>query len=151
MNEKPTILMVDDSDNDLFLLRMAFKKAEFSVPLQEVHDGQEAIAYLKGEGRYSDRVGFPLPAIMFLDLNMPMKNGFEVLEWLRDQPGLKRLTVLVLTASMREEDAERAFDLGANWFAVKPSDIDTLVAMIRSLRDWMRHTQFPSLGEVAKT
>src|SRR5687768_14942356 len=133
MTEKTTILMVDDSENDLFLMRMVFKKAEFDCALPEVHDGAQAIAYLKGEGSYSDRGAFPLPAVMFLDLNMPMKNGFEVLEWLRSQPGLKRLTVIILTASMREEDAERAFDLGANWFLTKPSAMEDLVAMIRAL------------------
>jgi CheY-like chemotaxis protein len=150
MNEKPTILTVDDSENDLFLMRLAFKKADFDCALLEVGDGAQAIAYLKGEGPNSDRAAFPLPTVMLLDLNMPITNGFEVLEWLRGQPGLKRLTVIVLTASMRAEDAERALDLGANWFIVKPSDIESLVAMIRTLRDWMQFTQFPSLTEAAK-
>jgi len=72
MNEKHTILLVDDSENDLFLMRMAFKKAEFNVPLQEVHNGEQAIAYLKGDDPYSDRDKFPLPAVILLDLNMPM-------------------------------------------------------------------------------
>lgn len=150
MNEKPIILLVDDSENDRFLMRMAFKKAALDCALPEVCDGEEAIAYLKGESPFGDRDEFPLPTIIFLDLNMPMKNGFEVLKWLRDQPGLKRITVLVLTASMREEDAERAFDLGANWFLIKPPDLENLVAMIRTLRDWMRYTQFPTLKEAAK-
>ena len=149
MNGKPTILLVDDSESDRFLMCMAFKKAGFDCALPEVCDGAEAIAYLKGEVSYRDRAKFPLPSVIFLDLNMPMKNGFEVLKWLRGQPGLKRIIVLILTASMREEDAARAFDLGANWFLIKPSDIDSLVAMIRTLRDWMRHTQFPSLTETA--
>jgi response regulator RpfG family c-di-GMP phosphodiesterase len=74
-----TILLVDDSEDDIALMRRAFKKAEFNSPIQEVHNGEEAIAYLKGEGAYSDRNQFPLPAIVLLDLNMPMKNGFEVL------------------------------------------------------------------------
>lgn len=144
------MILVNDSENDRFLMSMAFKKAGFDCALPEVCDGAEAIAYLKGEGSYADRDTFPLPTVMFLDLNMPMKNGFEVLEWLRDQPGLKRITVLILTASMREEDAERAFDLGANWFLIKPPDMESLVAMIRALRDWMRYTQFPTLNEAAK-
>src|SRR3990172_6437231 len=114
MNGRPTILLVDDSENDLLLLRTAFEKAEFNIPLQEVHNGAEAIAYLKGDDPYSDRNKFPLPAVMLLDLNMPMKNGFEVLTWVRAQTGLKRLSIIVLTASTRTEDIERAFDLGAN-------------------------------------
>ena len=145
MSEKQTILLVDDSENDLFLMRAAFKKAEFNNPLQEVHNGEEAIAYLKGDDPYSDRHMFPLPAVMLLDLNMPMKNGFDVLTWVRTQTGLKRLSIIVLTASMRTEDIERAFDLGANSFLVKPGNIDALVAMSRCLRDWIQINHFPAL------
>ncbi len=145
MNERATILLVDDSENDLLFMRAAFKKAEFNNPLQEVHNGEEAIAYLKGDGSYGDRSRFPLPMIMLLDLNMPMQNGFDVLTWVRAQAGLKRLTIIVMTASMRAEDVEQAFDLGANSFLVKPSNLEALTAMIRSLRDWVRINQFPSL------
>ncbi len=143
MTEKQTILLVDDGVNDVTLMRIAFKKAGFNNPLQEVHNGEEAITYLKGVGDYSDRDKFPLPAIMMLDLNMPMKNGFDVLAWLRTQPKLKCLTVVVLTASMRREDVERAFELGANSFLVKPSTIDDFTAMIGCLRDWLGYNHFP--------
>lgn len=146
MNEKQTILLVDDSEDDLFLMRTAFKKAEFESPLQEVRNGEEAIAYLKGDDPYSDRNKFPLPAVMLLDLNMPMKNGFDVLTWVRTQAGLKRLSIIVLTASMRAEDVERAFDLGANSFLVKPSSLEALATMIRCLRDWIQINHFPSLN-----
>jgi CheY-like chemotaxis protein len=113
--------------------------------VQEVHNGEEAIAYLKGETPYSDRDRFPLPAVILLDLNMPMKNGFDLLEWLRTQPVLKRITVVILTASMRREDVQRAFDLGANSFLVKPSAMEDLTAMIRTLGDWLRLNHFPPL------
>jgi CheY-like chemotaxis protein len=149
MNEQ-TILLVDDSENDLFLMRRAFKKAEFNVPLQEVHNGEEAIAYLKGDDPYSDRNKFPLPAVMLLDLNMPMKNGFDVLNWVRAQTGLKRLSIIVLSASERAEDLERAFDLGANSFLVKPSTLEALAAMIRCLRDWIQINHFPSLTDAVR-
>ncbi len=146
MNEKYTILLVDDSKNDLFLMRVAFKKAEFNIPLHEVHNGEEAIAYLKGDDPYSDRDKFPLPAVMLLDLNMPMKNGFDVLNWVRtQQTGLKRLSIFVLTASMRPEDVERAFDSGANSFLVKPGTMGELTDMIRCLRDWLQYNYFPSI------
>ena len=150
MNRQKTILLVDDSENDLFLMRAAFKKTGFDTALQEVHNGEEAIAYLKGEGPHSNRDKFPLPTVMLLDLNMPMKNGFDVLTWLRVQPGLRRLTVVVLTASMRIEDVERAFDLGANSFLVKPSAMEDLIAMIRCLRDWLQINQFPPLHEAVR-
>jgi len=145
MNEEQTILLVDDSENDRVLMRVAFKKAEFNTPLLEVHNGEEAIAYLKGETPYNDREKFPLPTVMLLDLNMPMKNGFDVLTWVRARTGLKRLSIAVLTASMRTEDVERAFDLGANSFLVKPSNLDELAGMLRCLRDWIQINQFPSL------
>ena len=150
MNEKHTILLVDDSENDLFLMRTAFKKAEFNVPLQEVHNGEQAIAYLKGDDPYSDRDKFPLPAVILLDLNMPMKNGFDVLNWVRtQQTGLKRLSIIVLTASMRPEDVERAFDSGANSFLVKPGKMEDLTDMIRCLRDWLQYNNFPPLDGAA--
>lgn len=150
MNKGQTILLVDDSENDIFLMRTAFKKAEFNSSLQEVHNGEEAIAYLKGEGTYSDRNKHPLPAVMLLDLNMPMKNGFDVLSWVRAQPSFKRLSITILTASTRLEDVERAFDLGANSYLVKPSDLEVLAAMIRCLRDWMQYNHFPPLNEAVR-
>jgi CheY-like chemotaxis protein len=150
MNEQQTILLVDDSKIDLVLMGAAFKKANCSNPLQEVHNGEEAIAYLKGEGPYSDRNKFPLPAVMLLDLNMPKKNGFDVLAWVRAQPVLKRLAIIILTASMRIEDVERAFDLGATSFLVKPISLNTLAAMLRCLCDWVQISQFPPLNEAGR-
>lgn len=150
MNEKRTMLLVDDSQDDLSLLRIAFKKAEVNIPLQEVHNGEEAIAYLKGESPFDDRTKYPLPAVMLLDLNMPMKNGFEVLRWLGSQPSLKRISVIILTASVRLEDVEQALDLGANAFLVKPTNLEGLVRMIRCLGDWIQINHFPPLNEAVK-
>lgn len=150
MNEKQTILMVDDSEDNLFLMRAAFQRAKCNHPLQEVHNGEEAIAYLQGEGPYGDRNKFPLPTVMLLDLNMPKKNGFEVLAWVRAQPVLKRLAIIILTASMRIEDVERAFDLGATSFLVKPLSLEELAAMLRCLGDWIQLNQFPPLDEVGR-
>jgi CheY-like chemotaxis protein len=129
------------------LMRAAFKKANYNSPLQEVRNGEEALAYLNGEGPYSDRDRFPLPAVMLLDLNMPKKDGFDVLAWVRAQPGLKRLAVIILTASMRSGDLERAFDLGATSFLVKPANLEALVAMIRRLCDWVQINHFPPLND----
>ncbi|MEY2429727.1 MAG: hypothetical protein QOJ40_2612 [Verrucomicrobiota bacterium] len=148
MNRRQTILLVDDSENDIFLMRRAFKKAEFDTLLQEVHNGEQAIAYLKGEGVYGDRSTYPLPSVMLLDLNMPMKNGFDVLRFARAQPELNRLSIIILTASMREADVEQAYDLGASSYLVKPSTIDALADMIRCLRDWIQINHFPPLNEM---
>ena len=151
MKVRRTILMVDDSANDLLLMRAAFKTAKCTDPLHEVGNGEEAIAYLKGEGPYADRNAFPLPVMVLLDLNMPKKDGFEVLAWVRAQPVLRRLAMFVLTASMRSEDVERAFDLGATSFLVKPGELVELTAMVRCLCDWMQMNHFPRLEGPART
>jgi CheY-like chemotaxis protein len=108
--EKQLFLLAEDSQNDVFLMQQAFKKAGLPNPIQVVADGEEAISYLKGEGRYSDRAQYPLPMAVLLDLKMPRMNGFEVLEWVRKQPNLKRVVVIILTASNRSSDADRAYD-----------------------------------------
>jgi CheY-like chemotaxis protein len=150
MNPKPTVLLVDDSRNDLFLTRAAFERAEFINPLQTASTGEEAIAYLKGEGPFRDRDKFPLPAVMLLDLNMPMSGGFEVLKWVGEQSGLKRLSVIVLSASTRPEDVEQAFELGASFFLVKPGTMNELMALTRCLRDWLEYNHFPPLNKTAR-
>ena len=147
MNERQTILLVDDSENDLRLMRVGFEKAEFNNPLQTARNGEEAITYLKGEGVYGDRNQYPLPAVMLLDLNMPMKNGFDVLHWVRTQPSLQRVSIVILTASMRTEDVKQAFELGAHSFLVKPATIEKLGAVLRCLRDWLQINHFPPLNE----
>jgi CheY-like chemotaxis protein len=148
MNDRHTILLVDDSENDIFLMRTAFKKAEFNIRLQEVHNGEQAIAYLKGEGQHSDRTLYPLPSVILLDLNMPMKNGFDVLSWVRAQPLFKYLSIIILTSSQRPEDVQLAFDLGASSYLVKPSSMESLAAMIRCLRDWIQLNHFPPLNDM---
>jgi CheY-like chemotaxis protein len=132
---------------DLGLMRDAFKQAKCNHPLQEVPNGEEAIAYLKGEGMYRDRNRFPLPIVMLLDLNMPKKNGYDVLAWVRAQPDLKRLAIFILTASLRNEDVERAFYLGATSYLTKPSNLETLAAMMTCLCGWIQINHFPPIQE----
>src|SRR5512141_3206255 len=110
MIEHPIFLLVDDSVNDTRLMRTVFERAGFAEPLRTAQNAETAIAYLRGEGAYSDRVQFPLPTAMLLDLNMPRQTGCELLEWIRRQPALKRLRVFILSSSSRTEDIERAYD-----------------------------------------
>lgn len=145
MNEQQVILLVDDSDNDLSLMRSACRAANFPAALKMVNSGDQAIAYLAGQGDYVDRSQFPLPTVMLLDLKMPMKDGFEVLEWVRAQPILKRLAIIILTASSRPEDVARAFDLGANSYLIKPTAMSSLIAMVCCLRDWLEYNRFPAI------
>src|SRR5882762_2084272 len=141
-------LLAEDSENDVFLMQRAFKVAGIPNPLQVVADGEEAIAYLKGDGRYESRGEFPLPAVVLLDLNLPRKNGFEVLGWMRAQPTLKRIVVLILTASNRSADADRAYDLGANFYLTKPGKFEDLVKMTKCLHEWVQLNHFPSVEPV---
>lgn len=140
---EPTLLIVDDCESDIFLVRRALKKAQVTCPVQEARNGEIAIDYLSGTGVFGNRHEYPMPGLMLLDLNMPMKNGFDVLEWVRSYPALNALVVIVTTASLRSEDVERAFTLKANSYLVKPSNMDALVNMVRSICDWTRINHFP--------
>ena len=143
MNEDPIILLVDDSEIDAILMRTVFERAGFAQPLQFVPGGEDAIAYLGGDGAYRDRDQFPFPTAVLLDLNMPRKDGFAVLAWIRRQPGLKQLRVYVLSASSRAEDIQRSYDLGANSYLVKPGNLDGLMHLAKTLVAWLRLSQFP--------
>jgi CheY-like chemotaxis protein len=143
---RQTILLVEDNDDDAFLMQCVFRKSGVSNPLQVVSDGEEAIAYLKGETPYTDRQKYPRPVLVLLDLNMPRKNGLEVLQWIRQQPELKRTTIYILTASSRSVDVKRAFDLGANAYIVKPSKVEALVKTIQTWHAFAQINSFPPVG-----
>ena len=136
INVTLNILVAEDNADDVFLLRHAFKRAGLDGPLFVVTDGVEAIAYLNGDGVFADRAAHPLPDLLLLDLNMPRKDGFEVLEWVRANPRWARLMVHVLTASSRVTDVERAYELHANSYTVKPNRMDQLAAFAVALRQW---------------
>lgn len=128
-----TILLAEDNSTDALMVQRAFKKAHLMNPVQVVDDGDKAVAYLSGQGPYADRDKYPLPVLLLLDLKLPRRSGLEVLEWLRGQEGLKRLPVVVLTSSKESADVNRAYDLGANSYLVKPVDFDPLLEMVKTL------------------
>jgi len=141
-----TVLLVEDDVNEVFLMQRAFQKAGLKNPLQVARDGQEAIDYLNHQGQFIDTMRYPSPALMLLDLKMPRKNGFEVLEWLRQQPGLKPLIVVVLSSSSLITDINRAYDLGANSYLVKPGDFDMLIQLVKTLDSyWLTLNQNPDM------
>jgi CheY-like chemotaxis protein len=144
MNKRSNILLVDDNKDDRLIMQLAFEQIPFDA-VQIACDGLEAVAYLKGDGQFSDRSKFPLPTVMLLDLKMPLMDGFEVLGWVRSQPRLKRLPVFTLTSSNRPEDIERAYDLGASGFLVKPAELKNLVQMLKTLVEWIAFNEFASL------
>jgi CheY-like chemotaxis protein len=127
----PTVLNVDDSEDDVVMLQAACESVKVSFRFQSVEGGESAILYLQGAQPYSDRDCFPFPNLLLLDLKMPGKSGFDVLEWLRAQaPPLQQLPIIVFTASVHDEDAVRAFQLGADAYLVKPSDFNDLRRMV---------------------
>ena len=128
-----TMLIVEDDPTDVLLIQRAFQKANVTSSQQVVSDGDNAVAYLAGQGPYADRTIYPLPVLVLLDLKLPRRSGLEVLEWVRQQPGLKRLPVVMLTASRETKDINRAYDLGANSYLVKPVDLDPLVDMMKNV------------------
>jgi CheY-like chemotaxis protein len=139
-----TILLVEDDPDDVLLLRRAFRKASIANSLQVLGDGDAAVHYLNGEGAYANRERYPLPVLMLLDLKLPRRSGHEVLEWLQQQPRLKRLPVVVLTSSQENLDIERAYDLGANSYLVKPVGFDALIEMVKNLNIyWMLLNEQP--------
>src|SRR5947208_2771680 len=116
MPERQVILLVEDSEDDVLIIRKAFRSAGIPNPLHVVRDGEGAIAYLAGEGRFSVRDEYPLPALILLDLKLPGMDGFEILRWIRQSPGLSSLRVVVLTSSENIRDVNAAYALGANSF-----------------------------------
>jgi CheY-like chemotaxis protein len=135
MIQQSTILMVEDDPNDIFLMERAFRKARLANPLKVVRDGEEAISYLLGDGIYSDREEYPLPLMILTDLKMPRRSGFELLEWLADQePALREIPIIVLTSSNELTDVEKAKQLGAKSYLVKPGQLEDLVQLMMRLQ-----------------
>jgi len=144
MSERAVILLADDSEDDALLIRQAFQKAFIPSPLYVVTSGEEAIAYLKGEFKYSNRDEYPLPDLLLLDLKMPGTDGFQVLRWIRQTPGLSELRVLVLTSSDHIRDVNEAYTLGANSFMVKPTDFQNFIELSKSIQDyWLLKSKAP--------
>ena len=129
-----TILHVEDDENDALLFAKACERAQLPVVLQRVGNGELAKAYLSGEGDFSDRIVYPLPQVIILDLKLPGITGFDFMGWLRQQPDFVTTPVLVFTASLSREDKTRAISGGANSFFVKPASFEALVQMVGALR-----------------
>jgi CheY-like chemotaxis protein len=131
-----TILLVEDEENDAFLLKRAFKKNNILNPVQWVRDGVEAVAYLSGKDAYADRQRYPAPEVILLDLKMPRMGGLELLAWIRDHPETRVIPTIIMTSSREDVDIEKAYHLGANTYMIKPSDFDTLAQMVKITHDY---------------
>lgn len=144
MMESPAILVADDNADDVELLRLAFVKAGFGKHFHAVRGGEQVIRYLNGEGEYCDRAKFPFPKLVLLDLKMRDVSGCEILRWIRARPELRRLPVIVFTGSEYSHDIERAYDLGANSYLIKPHGLDELLAAVKNIGEfWLTVSKLP--------
>ena len=145
--EGAVILLVEDREDDVILTQKALSTAKIRNPLKVVSDGQEAIHYLEGRGKFANRTEYPIPDLMLLDISMPNRDGFTVLTWVRAHPGLKTLRIVMLTTSDESSDIDAAYLLGANSYLVKPADFDAYVKTIGiAVRFWVEDSRAPSLN-----
>jgi len=127
------ILVVDDSKDDVFLLCRAFEKAGLDNSILHVSDGQEAVEYLSGENGFEDRSRYPLPKLMLLDVKMPRRDGFDVLQWLLTRKDLEKLPVVMFSSSSEPEDVEKAKALGATEYLCKPIESEGFDQVVQTI------------------
>lgn len=141
------ILLVEDEANDAFLMQRAFAKTKLPNPIKVVSNGEQAIAYFSGQKPYDNRSEYPMPMLVILDLKLPRKSGIEVLAWLKEQgPLLRRVPVVVLTSSKQMSDVNRAYELGANSYLVKPVTFEGLLELVKALEMyWFAFSQQPEV------
>ena len=128
-----TILVVEDTEDDVFFLKRALKSASISNPVQVVEDGQKAIDYLSGHGPYADREAYPVPFLVLLDLKLPYVMGLDVLKWIRARREFDGMLVAVLTSSQQDQDLTETTRLGGNFYFVKPPSPQKLSELVQKL------------------
>lgn len=141
----PLILQVEDDPNDIFLFSRAFKKAQVNAELRAIEDADDLITYLNEAAQNAE-----LPRLVLLDIKLPRKSGFEVLQWIRAHPGLKGVPVIMLTSSSQPLDVRRAYELGANAYLVKPMDVDEIARLLLTIHDfWLTANISPMTPSVS--
>jgi len=142
------ILLVEDDPSDARLIQRALTKVGVTDPVVRLTNGEDAVSYLKGEEPYHNRRSYPLPTLLLLDIKLPKRNGFEVLEWVRRQhTALRRTPVVMLTSSRHSVDVNRAYDLGVNSYVVKPETAEQLGVIAKLMKDyWVETNENPAIG-----
>ncbi len=141
MKANRTILLVEDDEDDIFIFKRALNNAKIDNPLTVVTNGQEAIDYLSHSGKYAEAEPYPAPFVIFLDLKLPYRDGYDVLTWIRQQPALKSTVVVVLTGSDETRDHQRAYTLGARSYLVKPPEASDIRRFMDSMVSYWGHSE----------
>ncbi len=148
MNELAHILLVEDNRMDAELTLDAFHEAKLVNTIHVASNGEKALEYLFGRGKYADRNTFPMPNLVLLDLKLPGIDGFEVLRQVKTTPILKRLPVVILTSSKEEGDRALSYDHGANSYLVKPVSFEGFLGVVRQIEGyWLSLNIAPPEGE----
>jgi CheY-like chemotaxis protein len=140
MTANRAILLVEDNEDDVFLMKRALQSAGIVNPVIVVESGQVAMDYLGGAGKFADRDSYPIPAAVFIDLNLPLVSGHEVLAWIRRRKEFESLVVIVLTSSNEASDLNRCYSLGANSYLIKPPTVEQLEARAKAFKwRWLEY------------
>lgn len=148
LRKNPVVLLVEDDAFDVQLIKTALSRTPGEITLMRVADGDKAVEYLSGAAPFDDREKYPIPITMILDIKLPKRSGFEVLQWLRSQEGpIKRLPTLMLTSSKHQVDINRAFERGANVYLTKPESVRELTSLMADLKTfWLKKVEFPEVA-----
>ncbi len=145
MNKSLQILLVEDNEGDVRLIKEAFNESNIDKSFSVAKDGEDALNYLYRKGQYADT---PRPDIIFLDINLPKKNGFEVLERIKNDPDLKRIPVIMLSSSSSEDHIHKSYELSANCYVTKPVDFDEYTEVVKTIEDfWFDKAKLPAQDE----
>lgn len=135
------VLLVEDNEGDVRLIKEAFSESKIDKTFNVARDGEDALNFLYGRGKYTERIK---PDIILLDINLPKKNGFEVLERIKTDPELKKIPVIMLSSSSSEEHVIKSYDLNANCYVTKPVDFDEYIRAVKIIEDfWFQMAKLP--------
>jgi CheY-like chemotaxis protein len=149
MSSPAPILHVEDNEDDQFFLKRAFAEVKIKNEIHWVEDGQKAIDYLSGTGPYADRLRYPIPCLIILDLKLPMVHGLDVLKWIRAHKEFKSTVVVIFSSSPLRNDVDMAYDAGVNSFVVKPLTGEQMIQIARLIKEyWLESNEFPSVCEM---